>query len=216
MADLTLAVLISGWGSNLQALIDACADPAFPARIVRVLCNVPGAPGLDRAAKAGIPTSVIDHKAYPDRAAFDAALGDELEKCDPGLVCLAGFKRILGNEFVTAFEGRLINIHPSLLPAFKGLNVPARVLESGARFSGCTVHFVRPETDSGPIIIQSAVPVLADDTAESLSARVLATEHKCYPAAVRWIAEGRVRLDGDRAVVDGATAANGILLNPAP
>ncbi len=216
MADLTLAVLISGWGSNLQALIDACADPAFPARIVRVLCNVPGAPGLDRAAKAGIPTSVIDHKAYPDRAAFDAALGDELEKCDPGLVCLAGFMRILGNEFVTAFEGRLINIHPSLLPAFKGLNVPARVLESGARFSGCTVHFVRPETDSGPIIIQSAVPVLADDTAESLSARVLATEHKCYPAAVRWIAEGRVRLDGDRAVVDGATAANGILLNPAP
>lgn len=124
--------------------------------------------------------------------------------------------RILGDEFVTAFQGRLINIHPSLLPAFKGLNVPARVLEAGAKFSGCTVHFVRPETDSGPIIVQSVVPVRTDDTPETLSARVLATEHQCYPAAVRWIAEGRVRLDGDRAVVDSAAAADGILINPAP
>ena len=214
LADLALAVLISGRGSNLQALIDACADPSFPARTARVISNVAGAPGLERAALAGIPTSVVDHKAFASRAEFDAALRAAVAAAAPGLVCLAGFMRILGPEFVAAFAGRLINIHPSLLPAFDGLDVHERVLESGVRLTGCTVHFVQPETDRGPIILQAAVPVHPGDTPESLEQRVLAMEHRCYPAAVRWIAEGRMRIEGDVVTIDGAQPPIGALVNP--
>jgi phosphoribosylglycinamide formyltransferase-1 len=203
MADLALAVLISGRGSNLQALIDACAHRDFPAHIVRVISNRPVAQGLDRAAKAGIATTVIDHTEYPDRAAFDEALSAEIDKSQAELVCLAGFMRLLGDDFVSTLENRLINIHPSLLPAFKGLHVHRRVIEAGIKVSGCTVHFVRPETDAGPIIRQSEVPVGENDTPETLAARVLEAEHECYPAAVRLIAEGRVVVDGDRVLVDG-------------
>jgi len=209
MADLALAVLISGRGSNLQALIDACADPDFPAHIVRVISNRPDAQGLDRAAKAGIATTVIDQTNYPDRAAFDGALSAEIQKSQAGLVCLAGFMRLLGDDFVGSLENRLINIHPSLLPAFKGLHVHQRVIEAGVKVSGCTVHFVLPETDAGPIIGQSEVPVHEDDTPDTLAARVLEAEHECYPAAVRLIAEGRVDVDGDRVLVDG----NSVLAN---
>lgn len=209
MADLALAVLISGRGSNLQALIDACADPDFPAHIVRVISNVPAANGLDRAAEAGIATAVIDHKGFVDRASFDAALAAEIALSQAGLVCLAGFMRLLGDDFVAAHEDRLINIHPSLLPAFKGLDVHRRVIEAGEKVSGCTVHFVRPETDAGPIIAQSSVPLKAEDTPGTLAARVLDAEHVCYPAAVRLIAEGRVIVDGDRVLVDG----NSVLAN---
>ena len=209
MADLALAVLISGRGSNLQALIDACADPDFPAHIVRVISNRPDAQGLDRAAKSGIATTVIDQTNYPDRAAFDGALSAEIQKSQAGLVCLAGFMRLLGDDFVGSLENRLINIHPSLLPAFKGLHVHQRVIEAGVKVSGCTVHFVLPETDAGPIIGQSEVPVHEDDTPDTLAARVLEAEHECYPAAVRLIAEGRVDVDGDRVLVDG----NSVLAN---
>jgi phosphoribosylglycinamide formyltransferase-1 len=209
MDDLALAVLISGWGSNLQALIDACEKSDFPAHIVRVISNRPGVKGLERAAKSGIATSVIDHTAYPNRAAFDAALSAEIDKSQAELVCLAGFMRLLGDDFVGNLENRLINIHPSLLPAFKGLHVHQRVIQAGVKVSGCTVHFVRPETDAGPIIAQSAVQVRRDETPDTLAARVLEAEHGCYPAAVRLIAEGRVVVEGDRVLVDG----NSVLTN---
>lgn len=215
-ARLKLAVLISGRGSNLQALIDAVAAPDYPAEIMLVISNRPDAPGLARAAAAGIATQVIDHKAFPDRAAFDAALDRALRDHAIELVCLAGFMRLLTDGFVTAWLDRMINIHPSLLPAFKGLHTHERALAAGVRVAGCTVHFVRPAMDEGPIIVQAAVPVLPDDTAEALAARVLAAEHRCYPAAVRWIAERRLRVVDGRVEIDGAAAAAAPLLNPTP
>ena len=215
MSRLKLAVMISGRGSNLQALIDATADPAFPAEIILVLSNRPGAMGLERAAKAGIPTRVIDHKDFADRAAFDAEMTAALEAAGTELVCLAGFMRLLSDEFVDHWRDRMINIHPSLLPAFKGLDVQERVLARGARFAGCTVHYVRKEMDTGPIIVQAVVPVLPGDTPDVLAARVLEREHDIYPLAVRLIAEGRVAIDeNDRAVIDGAVAQQGCLVNP--
>ncbi len=215
MSRLKLAVMISGRGSNLQALIDATADPAFPAEIILVLSNRPGAMGLERAAKAGIPTRVIDHKEFTDRAAFDREMTAAMEAAGTELVCLAGFMRLLSDEFVDHWRDRMINIHPSLLPAFKGLDVQERVLARGARFAGCTVHYVRTEMDTGPIIVQAVVPVHPDDTPDSLAARVLAREHDIYPLAVRLIAEGRVSIDeNDRAVIAGAVAQESALLNP--
>jgi len=215
MSRLKLAVMISGRGSNLQALIDATADPAFPAEIILVLSNRPGAMGLERAAKAGIPTRVIDHKEFADRVAFDAEMTAALEDAGTELVCLAGFMRLLSDEFVDHWRDRMINIHPSLLPAFKGLDVPERVLARGTRFAGCTVHYVRKEMDTGPIIVQAVVPVHPDDTPDSLAARVLEREHDIYPLAVRLIAEGRVAIDeNDRAVIAGAVAQESALLNP--
>lgn len=215
MSRLKLAVMISGRGSNLQALIDATADPAFPAEIILVLSNRPGAMGLERAAKAGIPTRVIDHKEFADRAAFDREMTAAMESAGTELVCLAGFMRLLSDEFVDHWRDRMINIHPSLLPAFKGLDVQERVLARGARFAGCTVHYVRKEMDTGPIIVQAVVPVHPDDTPDSLAARVLAREHDIYPLAVRLIAEGRVSIDeNDRAVITGAVAQESALLNP--
>ena len=215
MSRLKLAVIISGRGSNLQALIDATAAPAFPAEIILVLSNRPGALGLERAAKAGIPTRVIDHKEFADRAAFDAEMTAAMEAAGTELVCLAGFMRLLSDEFVDHWRDKMINIHPSLLPAFKGLDVQERVLARGARFAGCTVHYVRKEMDTGPIIVQAVVPVHPDDTPDSLAARVLEREHDIYPLAVRLIAEGRVSIDeNDRAVITGAVAQESALLNP--
>ena len=211
---LKLAVLISGRGSNLQALIDAGKKKDYPAEIVLVISNVAGATGLARANKAGIPTRVISHKDFDDRAPFDAAMTKAIEASGAELVCLAGFMRLLTDEFIARWRDRLVNIHPSLLPAFKGLHVHERVVEIGARFTGCTVHYVRPEMDTGPIIAQAVVPVRADDDAAAVAARVLEQEHKIYPMAVKLIAEGRVRVVNEVAVIDGAEPPTGALINP--
>lgn len=204
MSRLRLGVLISGRGTNLQALIDACADPGFPAEIVLVLANVPGAAGLDAASRVGIATATIDHKAFSGREPFDAALTETLEAAGVELVCLAGFMRLLTPGFVGHWRDRLINIHPSLLPAYPGLDTHARALADGVRFAGCTVHFVRTECDVGPIILQAAVPVAADDTPETLAARVLESEHRIYPEAVRLIATGQAKVTGEHVAIAGA------------
>ena len=214
MAKLRVAVLISGRGSNLRALIDACSGPDFPATIVLVAANVADAGGLAHAERAGIPTCVVDHKTFADRAGFEDALHAELVAAGTELVCLAGFMRLLTDGFVERWRDRLINIHPSLLPAFRGLHVHERVLAYGARFTGCTVHFVRPAMDEGPIIVQAAVAVRPDDDADSLAARVLAEEHRIYPQAVRLFAEGRICVSEERVAVTGASAPAASLLNP--
>lgn len=215
MARLRIAVLISGRGSNLAALLDACAAPDFPAEIVCVIANVPGAAGLAGPERAGIATQVIDHKAHASRAAFEDALHAVLLAHNVELVCLAGFMRILTHRFVARWTDRLINIHPSLLPAYRGLDTHARALADGARFAGCTVHFVRADVDAGPIIVQAVVPVLADDDALRLATRVLAAEHCCYPVALRLVAEGRVTVEGGITRVRGAAPIEGMLINPA-
>jgi phosphoribosylglycinamide formyltransferase 1 len=215
MARLKLGVLISGRGSNLKALIEACAAADYPAEIALVIANKPSAAGLDYARNAGIPTSVIEHRAFPDRAGFDAALDAELRKHHVGLVCLAGFMRLLTEGFCTAWHDRLINIHPSLLPAFPGIDVQQRAIDAGVRFSGCTVHFVRAAMDDGPIIIQSAVPVLPEDDADRLAARILEAEHVCYPLAVRWFAEGRLTVAGNRVQLRGARTQPKTSFSPA-
>ena len=203
MANLKLCVLISGRGSNLQSLIDACADNAFPAEIALVVSNIDGVQGLERAKKAGIPTTVLSHKDFKSRETFDASLTQTISRFDVDLLCLAGFMRILSDGFVNHWFDRLINIHPSLLPDYKGLHVHERVIEAGEDFSGCTVHYVRPDMDSGPIIKQAKVAVEADDNADTLAARVLEQEHIIYPEAVRLIAEGRVRIENECVVIDG-------------
>ena len=216
MARLKVAVLISGRGSNLQALIDACADPAFPAEIRLVISNNPDAQGLARAERAGIPTRVIPHKQFPDRPSFDAVVERALEEAGIELICLAGFMRIFSDGFVARWRDRMINIHPSLLPSFKGLKVHEQALAAGVRFTGCTVHFVRPAMDEGPIIVQAAVAVLPGDDAAALAERVLAQEHKIYPLALRLIAEGRVKVTGEHAEIAGAVGpVPPALLNPA-
>jgi phosphoribosylglycinamide formyltransferase-1 len=211
---LKVGILISGRGSNMQALIDACRAADAPAEIVLVLSNDPAAGGLARAAAAGIPTAVVRHRDFADRASFDAALDATLKAADVELICLAGFMRLLTDGFVAAWRDRMINVHPSLLPAYRGLDTHGRVLADGGRFTGCTVHFVRLEMDTGPIIVQAVVPVRADDTPDSLSARVLEQEHRIYPLALRLIAAGRVRVDGERAMIDGAAAPDTVLINP--
>ena len=194
------AVLISGRGSNLAALVAACRAPEFPAAIVLAISNVESAEGLRHADEAGIPTRVISHSNHDSREAFDDAINGTLREHEVSLVCEAGFMRIHSDKFVRLWEGRLINIHPSLLPAFKGTRVHQQVLDAGVRVSGCTVHFIVPEVDSGPIIAQAAVPVQIGDTVGSLSSRVLEAEHKLYPEALRLVAEGRVKLENGRAV----------------
>lgn len=213
---LKVGVLVSGSGSNLQALIDACSEPDHPAEIVLVLSNRPGVRALERAETAGIPAMAIDHKLYADRATFDADMQKALDEAGVEFICLAGFMRLLTTEFVEHWSGRMINIHPSLLPSFKGLNVQQRAIDAGARFSGCTVHFVTPEMDVGPIIQQAVVPIHQDDTGDTLAARILVQEHRIYPASLRWIAERRVRIEGERVFLDGATPPDAALLNPAP
>ena len=201
---LKVGVLVSGSGSNLQALIDACAAPDHPAEIVLVLSNRPGVRALERAEAAGIPAIVIDHKKYADRANFDADMQKALDEAGVEFICLAGFMRLLTTAFVEHWSGRMINIHPSLLPSFKGLNVQQRAIDAGARFAGCTVHFVTPEMDVGPIIQQAVVPIHQDDTGDTLAARIVVQEHRIYPACLKWVAEGRVRIEGERVFLDGA------------
>ena len=207
-----IVILISGRGSNMEALLNA----RLPGTIAAVISNSPGAKGLAVAAAAGVPTSVVDHRGFNERAAFDAALADEILKHAPDLVVLAGFMRVLTEEFIARFADRLLNIHPSLLPAFAGLHTHRRALEAGVRVHGCTVHFVTPEVDAGPIVVQAVVPVLQTDTEETLAARVLEQEHRIYPLAVRWFCEGRVRLSaGGRVEIDGSGNPAGVLISPA-
>jgi phosphoribosylglycinamide formyltransferase-1 len=216
-APLKVGVLISGRGSNLQALIDAFGPQAedSPVRIVLVLSNKADALGLERAAKAGLKTEIVDHKAFASREDFDVAMDREIRAAGAEFVVLAGFMRLLTAQFVATWKDRLINIHPALLPAFAGLNTHKRALETGVRFHGATVHFVRHETDTGPIIAQSVVAVRPDDTEETLAARVLETEHQLYPLALRLVAEGRVRVEGERAIVSGHIGfPHNVLMNP--
>ncbi len=201
-----LGVLISGRGSNLAALIEACAAPDYPAEIALVISNRPGAPGLQFAADAGIPAMVIDNTRFAGRAAFEHALDKALRSANIELICNAGFMRILTPDFVEAWRDRHLNIHPSLLPAFRGLDTHERALAAGVRISGCTVHMVRAEMDAGPIIAQAGVPVLPGDHAETLAARVLRAEHQLYPWAVRMVASGGAWVEGER-VVYGAGIA---------
>lgn len=210
------AVLISGRGSNMEALLRAAADPAYPARIVLVLSNRADAAGLERARAAGVPTAVVESRAFRgDRAGFEAAMEAVLAAHGVELVALAGFMRVLTDGFVARWRDRLVNIHPSLLPAFKGLDTHARALEAGVKLHGCTVHLVRAGVDEGPILAQAAVPVREDDTEASLAARVLAEEHRIYPAALGWLAAGLVRVEGGKALV-AAPAASGALASPLP
>ena len=213
MAEKTLVILISGRGSNMEALLEA----RLPARVAAVISNNPGARGLATAKSRGIDTAVVDHRAFADRAAFDAALAAEIDRHRPDLVALAGFMRILTAPFIERYHGRMMNIHPSLLPSFTGLDTHRRALAAGVRIHGCTVHFTAPAVDSGPIIVQAAVPVLPDDTEERLAARVLAEEHRIYPQAVRWFLEGRLRVTADGTVsVDAARGPQDALTSPAP
>ncbi|MCE7997588.1 MAG: phosphoribosylglycinamide formyltransferase [Rhodobiaceae bacterium] len=199
-----LGILFSGRGTNLAALIDACRDEKYPADIAIAISNNPNAEGIAIAEAAGIPVQVINHKEFEDRDTFDAALDATLKEAGVELVCNAGFMRILTSGFVKSWHNRQLNIHPSLLPAFKGLHVHDRVLESGVRLTGATVHFVRDEMDEGPIVAQVAVPVEPDDTVETLTARVLEAEHQIYPMAVRLVAEGKARVQGERVAIEGA------------
>ncbi|WKC37388.1 phosphoribosylglycinamide formyltransferase [Ectopseudomonas chengduensis] len=198
-----VVVLISGSGSNLQALIDSVAHDGNPARIAAVICNRAGAYGLERAKQAGIATELLDHKQFDGREAFDAALIQAIDAYQPDLVVLAGFMRILTPGFVQHYAGRLLNIHPSLLPKHKGLHTHQRAIEAGDSEHGCSVHFVTEELDGGPLVVQAVLPVMADDTAESLAHRVHQQEHQIYPLAVRWFAEGRLRLGAQGAMLDG-------------
>jgi len=211
MPRLKVGVLISGRGSNLQALIDAAADPTYPAEIATVISNRPDAVGLVRAASTGIPHHVV---ADLDRAAFAAATDRILGEAGVALVALAGFMRILDTAFVEAWADRMVNIHPSLLPAFPGLHPQRQALAAGVKFSGCTVHFVRAAVDTGPIIAQAVVPVEDGDGEDSLAARILAAEHRLYPLAVRLVAEKRLRIDGNRVLTAGAAAPGIAALNP--
>lgn len=189
-----IVILISGRGSNMQAILEA----KLPVEVAAVISNRDDAGGLQTAASFGIPTAVLSHKGYPSREAFDADLARLIDSYQPDLVVLAGFMRILSEGFVRHYQNRMINIHPSLLPAFTGLSTHARAIQEGVKVHGCTVHFVTPELDHGPIICQAAVPVLDDDTEDTLAKRVLACEHKIYPQAVRWFAEDRLSVDGNR------------------
>lgn len=214
---LKVAVLISGRGSNLQALIDAFGPQIVdsPVEIVLVLSNRPDALGLERAAKAGLKTEIVDHKAFASREDFDVAMDREIRAAGAEFVVLAGFMRLLTEGFINAWKDRMINIHPALLPSFKGLDTHKRALEAGVKLHGCTVHFVRHETDTGPIIAQAAVPVLPDDDEARLATRVLRAEHKLYPLALCLVAEGKVRVEDERAIVSSPPAVETPLFSPA-
>lgn len=198
-----MVVLVSGRGSNLQAIIDAVRDGRLPAEIRAVISSEPGAPALARARTAGIAAHVINHRDFPAREQFDQALMQRIDAYQPRLVVLAGFMRVLGRDFIDHYSGRLINIHPSLLPAFPGLNTHARALQSGATSHGASVHFVTPEVDGGPVIVQAAVPVQPDDTPDILAERVLAEEHRIFPLAIRWFLDGRLSVENGQVLLDG-------------
>jgi phosphoribosylglycinamide formyltransferase-1 len=208
MSKVRTAILISGGGSNMAALIEAARDPDYPAEIVLVAASNPQAGGLARAKAAGIPAFPFDHKSF-DREGLERAVNAELEKAGVELVCLAGWMRLLSPYFVQAWRNRMINIHPSLLPAYKGLHTHQRALDAGDKVHGCTVHYVRQDVDDGPIVAQAEVPVLPGDNADILAARVLTAEHRLYPHALKLVASGRVRVDGERVVTDAP-----VLFNP--
>lgn len=213
---LRLGVLASGNGSNLQAIIDQCRDGRLSAEVVLVISNKPQAGALNRARKAGIPVAVIDHREHPERAAFDRTMVTALQNAKVDLVVLAGFMRILTSVFLEAFPQRIMNIHPALLPAFPGVAAQRQALEYGVKIAGCTVHFVDPGVDSGPIIIQAAVPVLDGDDESTLAKRILEQEHRIYPRAIQLFAEGRLRIDGRHVCIDPPPEAlHAPLLNPA-
>ena len=205
-----IVVLVSGRGSNMEAIVRACESERWDARIAAVLSNRADAAGLAFARARGIAAEVVDHRAFATRDAFDAALAERIESHAADVVALAGFMRILGAEFVRRFEGRLVNIHPSLLPAFPGLHTHRRAIEAGCKVSGATVHFVTADLDHGPIVAQAAVPVLADDSEESLAARVLAQEHVLYPRAIGWLVEGV--LEQDAGIVKHVRGASQLLI----
>ncbi len=214
MAGRRIAVLISGSGTNLEALIGATRETGFPAEIRLVLSNREDAYGLVRAERAGIPRAVVDHRAYPTRTRFEGEVDARLRDAGVEIVCLAGFMRLLTEPFVEAWRDRLLNIHPSLLPAFPGLDPHTRVLAAGARVTGCTVHIVRPAVDSGPIILQGVVPVLEGDTADRLGARVLEIEHVCYPLALGLMASGEVAVRGEQVIGAPSTGVARLVLHP--
>ncbi len=216
MDRLKVGVLISGRGSNMVALAKACAATDFPAEIVLVLSNGADPDGLERAEGLGITTELISHHGFANRSSFEIALTERLEAAGVEFICLAGFMRLLTTGFVNHWRDRMINIHPSLLPAFKGLHTHERALKAGVRISGCTVHFVRPEMDEGPIIIQAAVPVLSDDTPNSLASRILVQEHRIYPEALRLIASGAASVMGERMRFRAAVGNDNLLVNPVP
>lgn len=203
VTPLPVVILLSGNGSNLQAIIDATITDALPVAVKAVLSNKPQAYGLERARRAGLRTAALDHTTFTDRASFDRALMALIDAYQPELVILAGFMRILTPAFVSHYSGRLLNIHPSLLPKYKGLHTHQRALEAGDREHGCSVHFVTEELDGGPLVVQAIVPVQSDDTPDSLAQRVHAEEHRIYPLAMRWFAEGRLRLGSTGAELDG-------------
>ena len=211
---LSVVILISGRGSNMASLLAAADAGTLPVRVAGVLANRSDAGGLETAAACGVPTRVVDHRQFATRDDFDAAMATAIDAFSPDLVVLAGFMRIFGAAFVSNYHGRLINIHPSLLPSFPGLHTHARALAEGVRIHGCTVHFVTPDLDHGPIIVQAAVPVLDGDSEETLAARVLAQEHQLYPLAVRWFSEGRLRLCAGRVVLDSPQLDSGALIAP--
>ena len=208
-----VVILISGRGSNMSALIEAAGDPAFPAEIVVVIANRADAKGLAAAQSLGIPAVAITRADHPDKKALDAAIDTELKRLKADIVCLAGYMRILTPGFVRKWAGRMINIHPSLLPLFKGLDTHNRAIDAGMRIHGCSVHFVTEEMDDGPIIAQAAVPVLPDDDAEKLAARVLTAEHALYPLALRLVAQGKATMEKGRTRLHGVSAS-GALLSP--
>ncbi|MEW6313635.1 MAG: phosphoribosylglycinamide formyltransferase [Pseudomonadota bacterium] len=206
-----IVILISGRGSNLQAMLAA----KLPADIVAVISNKPDAAGLQTAQAHGIATAVVDHRYYSDRTAFDAALAEKIDGYAPDLIVLAGFMRILGDVFVNRYRLRIVNVHPSLLPAFTGTDTHRRALETGVKIHGCSVHFVTPELDSGPIIVQAAVPVFPDDDEAALAARVLEQEHRIYPQAVRWFAQDRLRIEnGVVRVLHEQSQSNSLIAPP--
>lgn len=207
-----IVILISGRGSNMQALIEAKLD----ARIAAVISNNPAAGGLEIARLAGVGTRVVNHHNYPDRRAFDQALADAIDEFAPDLIVLAGFMRILGAEFIDRYNGNILNIHPSLLPAFPGLHTHRRAIEEGVKLHGCTVHFVRPALDHGPIVIQAAVPVLQDDDELRLAHRVLEQEHVIYPQAIRWFLNDQLTIQGDRVSLLAHYRAPGAMISPLP
>lgn len=216
-APLAIGILASGSGSNLQAILDAIRAGGLPVEARVVVCNRAGARAVERARAAGVPVEVVDHRAFPSREAFDARLVEILRARGVELVCLAGFDRLITPVFVDAFRDRILNVHPALLPSFKGLHGQRQALEYGAKLAGCTVHFVDEKTDHGPIVIQAVVPVLEDDDEESLSRRILEQEHRIYPEAIRLFAEGRLRIDGRHVRITGAAAEPGAALaHPRP
>jgi phosphoribosylglycinamide formyltransferase 1 len=210
-----VAILISGRGSNMAALIRAAKAEDFPAQIVVVISNRPDAGGLATASESGVPTATIESKGFgKDRAAFEAVLQSALDQHKIDLICLGGFMRLFTAEFVQRWYGRMLNIHPSLLPSFPGLDPQAQALSAGVKISGATVHFVIPETDAGPILMQGAVTVLDDDTPDTLAARILAIEHRIYPAALRLVASGKIRLEGDICKTAGRADSDDTLISP--